>query len=323
MARPRHPPPPKTAIEPDTDKLEYEISWPNIIRVDHIYSPELHLDDVDAIHLDPYENVTQADMAAIIAGKPNPAALSEIDLKEIAEEFRLQKIVFETAKRIFNSEKPNWKGSRALFLAQIIRIVDEFIKDGKVIIDHDLFSSDPLRNRVLIILNMNKIVQHIWNGLRAENTAKLVPVFDSENPIRNTGLMRTWYTSKPCEFTEKSHINQVVVDSTREASEAYQLDKSQHVKAWVKNDHLGFIIMYTFKGVVRKYYPDFIVQLQNDEYLILETKGKDSDLVRTKQAYLQEWVKAVNNHGGFGVWHEAISFHPGDLNSILNKIANH
>lgn len=314
---PPPPPKPKTAIEPDAEKLEFELSWPNIIRVDHIYKPELHLDDVEPIHLDPYESVTQADMAAIIAGKPNPAALSEIDLKQIAEEFRLQKIVFETAKRIFNSEKPNWKGSPALFLAQIIRIVDEFISSGQVIIDHDLFSSDPLRNRVLIILNMSKIVQHIWNGLRAENTAKLVPVFDSENPIRSTGLMRTWYTSKPCEFTEKSHINQVVVDSTWEASEAYQLDKSQHVKAWVKNDHLGFIIMYTYKGVVRKYYPDFIVQLQNDEYLILETKGRDSDLVRTKQAYLQEWVKAVNNHGGFGVWHETISYHPNDLKEIL------
>ena len=107
---PPPPPPPKTAIEPDGEKLEFEISWPNIIRVDHIYKPELHLESAIPIHLDPYENVTQAEMAAIIAGKPNPAALSEIDLKGIAEEFRVQKIVFETAKRIFNSEKPNWKG---------------------------------------------------------------------------------------------------------------------------------------------------------------------------------------------------------------------
>ncbi len=99
----------------------------------------------------------------------------------------------------------------------------------------------------------------------------------------------------------------------------YQLDKSQHAKVWVKNDHLGFIIMYTFKGVVRRYYPDFIVKLANDEYFILETKGKDSDLVRTKQAYLQEWVKAVNNHAALGVWHEAISYHPSDLKGILER----
>jgi type III restriction enzyme len=61
---------------------------------------------------------------------------------------------------------------------------------------------------------------------------------------------------------------------------------------------------------VRKYYPDFIIKLQNGEFLILETKGLDFDLARTKRAYLQEWVKAVNNHSGFGIWREAISFNP-------------
>ena len=76
---------------------------------------------------------------------------------------------------------------------------------------------------------------------------------------------------------------------------------------------------YPYKGVVRKYYPDFIIKLHNGEYLILETKGKDSDLVRTNQAHLQEWVKAVNNHRGFGVWHEAISYNPNDLKRILEQ----
>ena len=258
-------------------------------------------------------------MAAIIAGKPNPAALSEIDLKEIAEKFRIQTIVFETAKRIYNSEKPGWKGSEGLFLAQIIRLVYGFIQSDKVVIKDDLFSSDPLRHRVLILLNINRIVQHIWNGLRAENTDKVVPVFDSENPIRSTGRMRTWYTSKPCEYTEKSHINHIVVDSTWEASEAYRIDKSEQVAAWVKNDHLGFSILYNYRGAVRKYYPDFIVKLKNGEFLILETKGQDSDRARTKRAFLQEWVKAVNNHGGFGLWREAVSFNPNDLSEILKN----
>jgi uncharacterized protein (UPF0335 family) len=41
-----------------------------------------------------------------------------------------------------------------------------------------------------------KTVTHIM-GLRAENTDKVIPVFDSENPIGSTGRMRTWYTIKP------------------------------------------------------------------------------------------------------------------------------
>lgn len=325
---PPPPPPPKTAIEPVSEKLAYEISWPNVERIDRVYKPVLHLDDIEALELDPYESVTQAELAAIIAGKPNPAALSEIDLKEIAEKFRVQTIVFETAKRIFNSEKPNqtfrrnvgsWKGSAGLFLTQIIRLVNGFINGEKLIIRHDLFSRDALRRRVLIMLNMNKIVQHVWNGIRAENSEEVIPVFDTENPIRSTAQMRTWHTSKPCEYTKKSHINHVVVDSGWEASEAWQLDKSDEVAAWVKNDHLGFSILYNDKGVVRKYYPDFLIRLKDGHFLILETKGKDSATVRTKQSYLREWVQAVNNHGGFGVWHEAISYHPNDVTEILRK----
>ena len=65
-------------------------------------------------------------------------------------------------------------------------------------------------------------------------------------------------------------------------------------------------MMYPFKGVVRKYYPDFILRLQNNEYLILVTQVKDSDLVKAKQAYLKEWVKAVNNLGyGMRLFHTA------------------
>ena len=91
------------------------------------------------------------------------------------------------------------------------------------------------------------------------------------------------------------------------------------MSAWVKNDHLGFSILYNYRGAGRKYYPDFIIKLQNSGFLILETKGQESDLARTKRAYLQEWVKAVNNHGGFGLWHEAMSFNPNYLSETLKN----
>jgi type III restriction enzyme len=92
--------------------------------------------------------------------------------------------------------------------------------------------------------------------------------------MRSTGDMRTWYTGKPCEPTKRSHINFSVFDSTWEASEAFELDKNSYVDAWVKNDHLGFEILYIFKGEVRKYRPDFIIRLKNGRYLVLETKGQ-------------------------------------------------
>ena len=41
---PPPPPEPETAIEPDSDKAEFEISWPNVIRIDHSFRPRLSLE---------------------------------------------------------------------------------------------------------------------------------------------------------------------------------------------------------------------------------------------------------------------------------------
>ncbi len=320
---PPPPPPPKTKIEPVNEKIHHEIVWPNILRIDHVYKPEMKLDwdKVKVLELDPYESITEAELAAVISGKPNPKVQAAIGLEKIAEDTRVQSIVFRIASTIYNSEKrSDWKGSKEMFLAQVVRIVEQFIDSDKITVKHDLFNQEFSKRKILIILNMNKIIQHIWSEIRAENTSMLTPVFDTEKPIRSTSDVRTWYTSKPCEWSEKSHINHCVYDSTWEASEAYSLDKSDLVESFVKNDHLGFIILYNYKGVIRRFFPDFIIRLKNGNYLILETKGQDNQQNQVKREYLNEWVNAVNAHGGFGKWHWDVSFHPGDIIEKIKKV---
>jgi type III restriction enzyme len=316
---PPPPPTPKTKIEPVIDKIQHEISWPNVIRIDHVYRPKLELpmEKVKPLELDPQNSITSAELSPIISGKPNPAALTEIDLKRIGEENRMQTIIFKTAQAIYNYEKPAWHGRKEIMLAQLIRIIESFIVSDKIKIKSDLFNKDEIRKRILIMLNMNKVIQHIWSEIRSENTEVLEPVFDRDYPIRSTGNVKTWYTGKPCEATKKSHINFCVFDSTWEASESYILDKNPNVESWVKNDHLGFEIMYNFQGVIRKFLPDFIIRLKTGEYLILEVKGQDNQQNKVKRDYLEEWVRAINQHGGFGKWKWAVSFHPSDLEGKL------
>ena len=319
---PPPPPKPKTKIEPRKEKVQHEITFPNVVRIDHVYRPKLKIDwdTVKTLEIDPYESITEAEMAAIISGKANPKVQSAIGLDQIAEDTRVQSIVFRIASTIYNSEKKSdWKGSKEIFLAQVVRIVEHFIDSDKIQIKNDLFNQDDSKRKILIILNMNKIVQHIWSAIRAENTEKLTAVFDKEKPIRSTEDVRTWYTSKPCESTDKSHISHCVYDSGWEASEAYFFDKSDLVESFVKNDHLGFTILYNHKGVIRKYYPDFILRLANGEYMVLETKGVDSQQNQTKREYLNEWINAVNNHGGFGKWNWDVSFHPSDIEGLVKK----
>jgi len=204
---PPPPPKPKTKIEPAKEKSKHEITWPNILRIDHVYRPMLTLDwdKVKTLEIDPYESITKADLSAIISGKPNSSVKLAIGLEQIAEDTRVQTIVFRIASTIYNSEKrPDWKGSKEIFLAQVVRLVEAFIQSDKITIKHDLFHQDDSTRKILIILNMNKIIQHIWSEIRAANTEKLTPVFDKEDPIRSTSGVRTWFTSKPCEWAEKS-----------------------------------------------------------------------------------------------------------------------
>lgn len=317
---PPPPPKPKTEIKPVKEKAEHEITFPNVLRIDHVYRPQLDLDiaSVKSLELDPYDSITEAELAAIIAGKPNPAALSEIDLKEIAGRLRLQTIIFRIASSIYNSEqRPDWKGSKETFLIQLINIIERFVNSGKIVIKNSLFNQDEARKRILIMLNMNKVIQHIWNEIRAVNTEKLTPVFDKEAPIRSTSDIRTWWTSKPCEAFENTHTNFVVVDSSWEYLEAKTISESAAVQSFVKNDHLNFVIYYNYQGVVRRYFPDFIIKLTTGEYLVLETKGQDNEQNKTKRTYLDEWCRAVNEHGGFGRWSWAVSFDPNDLEALL------
>jgi type III restriction enzyme len=167
---------------------------------------------------------------------------------------------------------------------------------------------------------MTKIVHHIWQAIREANTERLTAVFDNQYPIRSTGDMRTWYTGRPCEFTSRSHINFCVFDSTWEASEAFILDRDPNVDAWVKNDHLGFEVLYVYRGVAgKRYRPDFLIRLVSGDMLVLETKGQDQEEDRVKRQFLDEWVRAVNAHGGFGRWRWAVARQPGEILDILAR----
>ncbi|MEN9211079.1 MAG: hypothetical protein Q6J46_12340, partial [Thermostichus sp. DG02_2_bins_29] len=57
--------------------------------------------------------------------------------------------------------------------------------------------------------------------------------------------------------------------------------------------------------------------LSSGEMLILETKGEESEQDRVKHRYLDEWVKAVNAHGGFGRWKWAVARRLGEIRDVL------
>ena len=320
---PPKPPKAKTPIEPDPEKAAFEIKWPNVIRIEHVYRPRLSLDwdKADALEINASETAQVAELAPIVDGKPDFSKLSSIDLEALAREYRTQKIIFETARDIFDQMRASWPGSRESLIAQLVKLVEQFLLSDRLLITPPLFYQDETARRLLITLNMTKVMQHVWDAVRVENTERLEPVFDRSHPIRSTADMPTWYTGKPCHVTDRSHINMCVFDSAWEASEAFELGRNPLVDAWAKNDHLGFEVLYVYRGVVRKYRPDFIIRLKSENLLVLETKGQPDEQSYSKRRALEQWTQAVNQHGGFGWWSSDVSYSPGDIKDILARSA--
>lgn len=263
----------------------------------------------------------RADLAPIIDGKTDLTKCTEIDLQKLDAELRMQRIVFEASGQVYDLMKTSWQNEATKFalLGQVIRLVEEYLKSGAIVINPPLFNTDPVRQRIIYMMNMNKIVQHLWSFIKLEQTEKIAPIFDPNKKIRSTADMPTWFTSKPCCITKTSQISHCVFDSAWEATESYVIEKNPHVTAWAKNDHLGFEILYIFDGVVRKYLPDFLIRLDNGKTLILETKGQETRRDKEKRKALFEWVAAVNSLGEYGEWCNDISYNIADVEGIIAK----
>lgn len=312
---------PQTRIEPVPAKAEYALTWPDVLRIDHAYRPKLALDFavVPPLLLHPGDTYLRAELAALIGGHPDLERLSAIDLESLGQTLRLQRLVFRAAVTIFDQMQPDWPASREQLLAQLVALVERFLRSDKIVITPHLFHHDELRRRLVMALSMNRIVQHLWSQLRFENAERLDVVFNEAHPVRTTADIPAWYSSRPVASARRCHLNLCVCDSTWEARAAYILDHDPHVRAWVKNDHLGFEVAYLFNGARRKYRPDFLVRLTTGATLVLEVKGQDDQENQTKRAFLDEWVRAVNTQGGFGHWQWDVVLDPENIAGVLAR----
>ena len=312
---------PKVRVEPLKERNQFEITWPNVIRIEHTLRPNLSIDlqKVEKLEIDAKNTPLVSQLAPIVGGQPNLDKITEIKIIELAHERRLQRIIFEVASEIVPSLKTEnkWTTNDDILIGDLIPIVEKVINSDRINITPLTFHNDDLKRRLILTLNMQKIVQHIRHALRFQNSEKLELVFDRLQPEGSTADMAPWWTSRPFLKTVKSHINFVVLDSTWEGTEANELDNNSDVVSWTKNDHIGFHIDYLWNGVPRIYIPDFLIRLKNGLMLVLEVKGQETERDRVKRRFLQEWIGAVNTSGAYGAWDCAVSFKPGDVTDII------
>ncbi len=316
-------PPPvseKITIQPVKGKRQFVIKWPNVIRINRTLESKLSVESwekIPTLTIDSSQTVRLAELAPTVDNQPDVSKISDIDLNELGRKNRIQTTIFRAAQAVFQKESPGWKGSEAILMAQLVHLAEQFLNSEKIKVSPELYNRDSWKRQLVISLNMSRVVRHFLNMIHEDNTEKAEIVLDENYPIRSTEDMRPWRTGKPCKAAKKSHINYCVFDSAWEDSAAFELGRNEVVTAWAKNDHLGFEVLYTYQGVVRKYRPDYLVQLKSGKTLVLEIKGQQEDQDNAKHSYMKQWIEAVNIDSRFGCWQFNVSRTPSDLKDIL------
>ncbi len=145
------------------------------------------------------------------------------------------------------------------------------------------------------------------------DTRPIKAMLDPYNPIGSTAHVRfntsradRWDTKGP---PPKCHINWVVLDSDWEGEFCRVAESHPRVRAYVKNHNLGLEVPYRYGSESRKYFPDFIVRVEDGHgeedllNLIVEIKGYRREDAKEKKATMDTyWVPGVNHLGSFGRW---------------------
>lgn len=321
---PPPPPTPTTLIQPELEKAKYELRWPNIVRIESGIRQNLTLEGskIPKLKLDTEGVRMVAEVGPLMDHRVSPDHAQQIRLEDLAQtKFRYQRLIFEAAKKAHDQLKHKWPGNPAVNMAQLVRLVEQFMTSDRFDYGQLTLYDDELRRRVAVGLNANRIVLHIVNHIKAEASEFIEPIFNEDHPEGSTSDMRPWGTRKPTQPAKKSHINRAVMDSTWEDAEAFALDDMKEVEAWAKNDHLGFEIPYIHNGEQHRYFPDFLIRLKNGTHLVLEVKGTKRSRDETKWHFMDEWIRAANAHGGFGRWAFEVSAAPGDVRTIVRRHA--
>lgn len=247
---------------------------------------------------------------------------------DLPTKVQVDPIVGESTIHTLDDLKKRRANEVAFFLAK--RVLDKFFRDDdgaekpwlfpillslvKQWMEGFLQCKDNAFIQMLMISEFSqKAAERIYHGIiRAEKGNKqlkpLLHPYDPEGSTQHVDFdtIRPVFTTRP----DKCHISHVVADTDSwEQKLAQSLEDMKEVYSYVKNHNVGFTIPYTFNGVEKSYYPDFVVRIDDGLgsadllNLIVEVTGElKSEKAAKVETAKTLWVPAINNHGGFGRW---------------------
>ncbi len=136
-------------------------------------------------------------------------------------------------------------------------------------------------------------------------------IADPYNPVGSTRYVRftTSRTDRWSTAADRCHINWAILDSDWEAEFCRVAEQHPRVRSYVKNHNLGFEVPYRFQSENRRYFPDFILRVDDGKgdddllNLVVEVKGYRGEDAKEKKLTMDTlWIPGVNNLGTMGRW---------------------
>lgn len=296
------PPKPMTHVRAIEDRIECEITYPRVIG----YRYELPPDRIEAkfsaeseLTLSTEDIPTKTEIAPI-------AGEIVFHTQDELKKARQQQIAFNLTSLTLEKFRDDDANDKQWLFPQLLAICMRWLKECLILKD-DVFPG------ILLFKEMtHHAVDRIYDAIvdASHGEKRLLPMLPQYEFTSSTKYV-SFDTSKPVYKTDpqKCHISHVVGDTnTWEQKMAQSLEDMDEVRCYVKNTRsLNFLIPYNMGGKDRNYEPDFIVRIDDGNAdllnLIIEVSGqKKRDKEVKVMTARNQWIPAVNNHGGFGRW---------------------
>ena len=231
----------------------------------------------------------------------------QFDVKHLKDE-RMSTVVLNLTNRLLNTKWQDTDGYPKYHLFRPLKRITKQWLETCLVCQGDTYPAQ-LMYLQLADEACNRITAAITSTF--EGTRPIKALLDPYNPVGstsdvkfNTSRLERWETS-----SQHSHVNWVLYDSDWEAEFCRVAESNPKVKAYVKNNGLGFEVPYRFESETRKYLPDFIVLVDDGHgeddllNLVVEIKGYRREDAKVKKLTMDTyWIPGVNNLKQYGRW---------------------